>query len=165
MVGASVVFGWVVSQVCGSWCPSELELVLVDSIFNPVEAHVNCFGTFLFELTVDDAVRGAIVSCDCSGWLGVSQFDECASDGDCLLCIEEDSCNFCLGGGCHNIFDYLGKYEDGAIEEGAVGVGEVVISSGAAACLRTDEVGGVAVKAENHVARAVDNFGVGLLAA
>ena len=64
MVGASVVLGWVVAQVCGSWCPTELELVLVDSIFNPVEAHVNGFGTFLFEIAVDDAVCGAIVSCD-----------------------------------------------------------------------------------------------------
>ena len=41
------MLGKVVGHVCRAFAPDELELALFDSIFDPVEAHVEGFGEFL----------------------------------------------------------------------------------------------------------------------
>ena len=45
----------IISKVSFAWCPDNFDLVLFDSVSDPVEAHVDGFGTFLFRGVVGDA--------------------------------------------------------------------------------------------------------------
>ena len=55
---AGMVFGRVISQVGVARGPIQCKLLLCDTVFDPVESHVNSFGTFTFECTGNDAVGG-----------------------------------------------------------------------------------------------------------
>ena len=69
MVGSAVVFCRVVAKVDGTRGPVDVELSMVDSVAEPVEAHVNGFGSVLFDGGVHDTIRGAVVSAQWCGWL------------------------------------------------------------------------------------------------
>ena len=47
-----VMFCVVVTHVVGPWGPKNVKLFLVDSVLDPIESHVNGFGSDLFALTV-----------------------------------------------------------------------------------------------------------------
>ena len=49
MVSWTVMFGEVVGKVDGTGCPEHVELALVNAIAEPVEAHVDCLGSVLFD--------------------------------------------------------------------------------------------------------------------
>ena len=51
----------------------DYELALLDSVSNPVKAHVNGFGPFLFDSVIGDTFGTGVVGLNGSGWLGVSQ--------------------------------------------------------------------------------------------
>ena len=48
MVGSAMVLCGVVTKVNGARGPVDMELSLVDAVSEPVEAHVNGFGSVLF---------------------------------------------------------------------------------------------------------------------
>ena len=58
------VMGWrmmlceVVGQVCGTWCPVDVELFLVHTVLDPEEAHVDGAGALLFYGILGDAISG-----------------------------------------------------------------------------------------------------------
>ena len=72
---AGMVFGWVISQVGVARGPFQCKLLLRDTVFDPVESHVNSFGTFTFECTGNDAVGSLVVGTDRSWRLGVAHFN------------------------------------------------------------------------------------------
>ena len=45
-----------------SWFPEDVELALGGAVLEPIEAHIDGFGTFLFNSACDDAMGGNIVS-------------------------------------------------------------------------------------------------------
>ena len=55
-------FGEVVGDICVSRGPRDVELALVNTVFEPVESHVNGFWATLFDGAVEDAIGGAVVS-------------------------------------------------------------------------------------------------------
>jgi len=59
--------------------------------------HVNGFGAFLFDSSIEDATGDTVVSCDDSGWLGPSHFMESLPEWDSGLGI--DKCRAGLGFG------------------------------------------------------------------
>ena len=67
-----MVLGEVVCQVIGSFLPEYLELLLCNTISNPVESHVDCFGALLFYCSVGYAFGALIVGDDDGGGLYVS---------------------------------------------------------------------------------------------
>ena len=94
---ATVVFGWVVSEIVEPWLPVNIEHTLADSVTQPVESHVHGFGLLLLDGVVGNAHCGGIVCLDGGGSLGLVHFLEGGADGDCFLAIEEDGCNFSFG--------------------------------------------------------------------
>ena len=89
-----MVFGEVVGHVVTAPSPVYKELALFDSVLNPVETHVDCFGSLLFDCVVDDAGRTCVV-CLNGGWgLRVSHFLECGAEFGAFFCIEEQSSHF-----------------------------------------------------------------------
>jgi hypothetical protein len=52
-----------------------MELALADVVMNPVEAHIDGFGVFLFDGVIgEDASGGAVVSYNGCGRLGMAEF-------------------------------------------------------------------------------------------
>ena len=61
MMAGRMMFGEIISKVDGTFAPVNEKLTLTDTIANPVESHVDCFGATLFDSIVGDAACGAIV--------------------------------------------------------------------------------------------------------
>ena len=60
MVSPRVVFGRVVGQIVFTWFPED-ELALGCVVFEPIESHVNGFGSFLFNCACEAATSGNII--------------------------------------------------------------------------------------------------------
>ena len=67
------MLGKVISFVGATFAPEDMELLLADTITDPIESHVNGFGTFLLDRIIGDAGCGAIVSLDRSRGLRMAQ--------------------------------------------------------------------------------------------
>ena len=57
-----MVFSKVICQVFLSAVPADVELSLLDSVYEPAESHINCFASVLFEDAVDNTI-GSVVIC------------------------------------------------------------------------------------------------------
>ena len=64
VMSRAVVFCEIVSQINFSWGPIDLKFALGDVVSEPVEAHVDGFGSVLFGVVVEDAVGRAVVDSD-----------------------------------------------------------------------------------------------------
>ena len=69
VVGGRVVLGEVVTFVVLARLPKNVKLALSDTIMDPVKAHVNGLGPFLFHCVIYDSFSTGIVSLDGSGRL------------------------------------------------------------------------------------------------
>ena len=72
MVGSWMMLCPVVGVVVGSGFPVDDELALLDTVFEPVESHVDGFGAFLLDCVIGDALSTSVVSLDRSWWLGMA---------------------------------------------------------------------------------------------
>ena len=86
---ATVVFGWVVSEIIEPWLPVNIEHTLADSVAQPVESHIHCFRSFLFDCFVDDTGCCAVVSFQRGSWLRMSHFNQALSEGDGFSSVQE----------------------------------------------------------------------------
>ena len=93
------MFGVEIASVGGAWLPVEVELVVCLAVLEPVVAHVHTFGFLGLASAVYYAVCGFIVNAYGCWWLRVAELFECVSDGDGLLCVQEECSEFGLGGG------------------------------------------------------------------
>jgi len=69
MVSWTVMFGEVVGEVDGTGCPEHVELALVNAIAEPVEAHVDCLRSVLFDCGIHDSIGGAVIGSNGCRWL------------------------------------------------------------------------------------------------
>ena len=99
VVRCVVVFGKVVGEVVFAWCPLDGQLVLVNSVRDPVEPHVHSFGSLELMLAVGKSTGCGVISDD-SGWsgLGMAHFPEDFPDENCFLSIVEESSYLSFGG-------------------------------------------------------------------
>ena len=89
VVETTVVFGWIVCKVVEAWFPVDVKHTLADAAAQPVESHVHCFRTFLFDCFVDDAGRRAVVSFQRGSWLRMSHFNQALLEGDSFSSVQE----------------------------------------------------------------------------
>ena len=69
-----MVLSKVICQVFLSTVPADIELSLLDSVYEPVESHINCLASILFEDAIDDAIGSVVVCAWWGWWLWVSHF-------------------------------------------------------------------------------------------
>ena len=84
-----MVFCEIISTIEAAFLPVDVKLSLSDAIADPIEAHVDGLGSFLFDGVIGDAAGSAIVSLEWCGWLWVSQFFECDTHGAGFLAVVE----------------------------------------------------------------------------
>ena len=75
MMGGGMMLSVVISPVVGAFTPVDEELTLIRAVSDPVEPHVHCLGSFLFNGIVDDAVGASVIGLDWGGALGVAELD------------------------------------------------------------------------------------------
>ena len=90
----AMVFGWmvlgkIIGAVEGAFAPIDVVLALANTVADPVEAHVDGFGAFLFYRIGNDTSGGAVVGLDGGGWLGMAHFFKGGSDGACFFAVVE----------------------------------------------------------------------------
>ena len=65
------MFGVVVAFVLVARIPVDVEVLLLCAVLDPVEPHVNCLGSFLFDRVIGETHSGGVIDLDrCGGcWL------------------------------------------------------------------------------------------------
>jgi len=154
-----------VGKIANSRLPLDDELAVLDAILEPTEMHVNGFGVFLFDSSIEDAAGDTVVSCDETGRLGPSHFMESLPEGDSSLGIDECRAGRQRDDIAHDASeDMEGSIERRCEAMECVGVGaEPKETSGSGASLGLREVGGICVIVEDHVAgkEFYDSIGMG----
>ena len=110
-----MMFCKIVCPIQFAFSPQDMELVLPDSITDPVESHVYCFGAFLFDGVVGNSGRCGVVSDDGCGWLGVAEFFEANADGAGLFGVVEHCCKFSFGCRQDDFAEDLARHVDGSV--------------------------------------------------
>ena len=152
-----------VTKVCCSWGPEDMELFLVHAVLDPVEAHVDGFGSYLFAGAVSNSDCGGIVYLDRCGWLWMAHFVECDAEGYGFFAVVKEGSHFRFCCGRHDIADDLGDGENGSIRRwvGTVWCGtKVEMATYTTACFGLGEVGRVTVDVEYHVAGGESEDGI-----
>ena len=156
------MFGVVISKVLDARFPMYVELVLSNTVTDPVKTHINCFRPALFDGIVDDTGGAGIVDLNRSCGLGPAEFEEGGANGTSILGIVEAGANFSFGCRSHDVTEDVADNVDGSIEgrrgnfwiSGWCGT-EEKDSAGTGAGFGLGEVRSVAVDVETHVAGAV----------
>ena len=109
-MGRRVVLREIVCTVELSLCPVQVELVLGNSVFYPVVAHVEGLGAFHADLGFEDVMCCGVVCLQrgAGGGLRMTHFLECSDDGACFLGSVENASCFGFRGRCWdtaNCFD------------------------------------------------------------
>lgn len=71
----------IVGMIGGAGLPVNLELVLGNTVADPVKSHVKCLGPFLLDCGVGDAGCCGIVGLDRRRWLRMSQCLQSIAEG------------------------------------------------------------------------------------
>ena len=77
-----MVFGEVVLSFIGTaFVPKNVKVFLVDMIMDPIKAHINDLGAFLFDGVISNARCSTVISLDGSGRLRMTQFFRSCANG------------------------------------------------------------------------------------
>jgi hypothetical protein len=93
-----MMFGKVVGTVCLSFAPVNLKLALADTIADPVEAHVDRFGSFLLDGVSGNATGSVVVGGHWCCRLWVPHFFKGNAKWTRFFAIVEESTEFGFGG-------------------------------------------------------------------
>ena len=110
-----MIFSEVVHEVCWSFFPLKIKLMLGLAAFEPVELHVHGFWCFGNHCINNEAMCQSVISCDNHFGLVVTHFLECLLQEQGILTIVEESCKFSFRCGRHNMSDDYCQGEDSTI--------------------------------------------------
>ena len=118
VMGRGVVIGIIVTKVSVARIPMNERLTLPDAVLDPIEAHIDGFGSFLLYGAVCETFRGRVVDADWSWWFRVPKFLEGSVYWHGLLAIVKSSTNFGFSGGRHHVGEDIGDGMDRAVNRG-----------------------------------------------
>ena len=118
VMGSILVLDEVVTEVSAAGFPINEKLALPSAVLDPIEAHVDEFGSFLFDCSVGEAFRGRVVNADLSRWFWVPEVLESSAHQNGLLAIVKGGTNFGFSGGRHHVVDDLRYNMDRASDRG-----------------------------------------------
>lgn len=158
------MFGKIIGFVQGAGFPINMELALADAVANPVEAHINGFGAFLFDSVVGNASCSTVVCYNGCGRLRMTEFLQADSKGARIFAIVEKGGKLSFGGAGDDFAEDLAENIDGAIGWRSRRVGrrrlrwvggdaaEKIITGGTGTSFGGGEIRGVTLNMECHVA-------------
>ena len=89
-----MIFADVVSIVTVTWPLIDHELVLTDTVPDPVKTHVESFCSLLLYSIVREAYRSCVIDLDWCGRLGMAKFSKCDAEGEGIASGEEGGGDF-----------------------------------------------------------------------
>ena len=107
-MGRIVVLGEVVTEVNAAGFQINEKLAFPGAVLDPIEAHVDGFGYFLFDCAVGKAFRGRVVTADWIRWLQVPEFLEDSAYWHGLFAIVKGGTDFSFSGGRHHVVEDIG---------------------------------------------------------
>ena len=113
-----VVLGEIVTEVSADRFPINEKLTLPGAVLDPIEAHIDGFGYFLFYGAFCETFRGRVVDKDWSWWLRVPNFLEVSAYWHVLLAVAKSGTDFSLSGGRHKDVKNIGDGMDRAVKRG-----------------------------------------------
>ena len=116
VVGGSMSFCVVVAEVGDGGFPVNFELVLFDSVFQPIHAHVGSFQVFCFHGVIEDAVCSSIVGFNGGGRLWVSHVFEGISEYSGFAGVGVECTDFGFGGGGADVLEDLDEIVNRSVE-------------------------------------------------
>ena len=109
------MFGEVISLVEFSFFPIDDELSLPDTVADPIESHVDSFGSLLFDSLIGNA-RSSIVVCEhWSWWLWMAEFGQCDAERTGFFAIVKEGTELGFSSTGEDFLHDLGEDKDGAI--------------------------------------------------
>ena len=142
---------------------SDGKLALAYAVAEPVETHVDCFGTALFACVVGEVNGKFVVAEDGRGGLCVAESDGDVADVDTLLTGFECGTVLGFGGGADDHIEDCGIGEDSSVFGGGYGgVSEVNDASRDGFAVGAGEVRCVCLNDDVHVGFTEDKFRVGV---
>ena len=108
------MLGEVVTKVSAPGFPINEKLALPGAVLDLIEAHIDGFGSFLFDFPDGEAFRGRVVDADWSRWLWVPKLLKGSAYWHGLLPIMKGGTNFRFSGGRHHVVEDLGEGMDWA---------------------------------------------------
>jgi hypothetical protein len=171
MMGGRMVLGEIISTVQFSGRPIEIELFLGNSIFEPMVSHVESFGFFHANRSVENTMGRRVVGFQGSagGWLLVAHFFEGGDHRDSFLGVQEETTGFSFGGRSGNspngFAENVNSAVGGRIRRGTGGTGKTCqekVTGGATASIGKNEIGSIGADGENHVASVITDGGIGM---
>jgi hypothetical protein len=123
VMGRGVVLCKVVTQVCVTGVPADVELSLLDAVLDPLVAHIHSLGSFLENIFVCNSICCGVVGFELSSVLGVSHFLECFARDSAIFGIDKQGTILGFSNGGDTMFEDSCLAQQGSIREGrALGV-------------------------------------------
>ena len=91
------MFGEVVCEIIGTFSPVYEKMTLLDTVTNPIETHIHCFGAALFYGVVADAGSACIIGLDGGRGLWVAHVVEDIPEYNRRLAIVVEGAEFGFG--------------------------------------------------------------------
>ena len=115
MMRCRVIFGEIIGTVCFAFAPIDFELALANAIANPLEAHTNGLGLFMFHGISGDAAFRFVVGCHWGCRLGMPHFFKGNAQSTGFLAVEKERAEFGFGGAGKNFAHDVAKDLDGTV--------------------------------------------------
>ena len=112
VMGGRMVLGEIVTEVSAARFLIYEKLTFPGVVLDPIEAHIDGFGSFLFYGAVCKTFRGRVVDADWCWWLRVPNFLEGSAYRHGLLAIVKIGTNFGFSGRRHHVVEDLGEGMD-----------------------------------------------------
>ena len=112
------MLGEIVTKVGAAKFPINEKLTLPGALLDPIEAHINGFGSFWLYGAICEPFRNRVVDADWSWWLWVPEFLEGSAYWYGLLAVVKSGTDFSLSGGRHHVVKDLGDGMYGAVKRG-----------------------------------------------
>ena len=113
-----VVIGEIFTKGSAAGFPINEKLALPGAVLDPIEAHIDGFGSFLLYCAVCETLLGRVVDADWSWWLRVPKFVEGSAYRHGLLAIVKSGTDFGFSSGRHHVVEDLREGMDRAVKRG-----------------------------------------------
>ena len=118
VMGRRVVLGEIVTEVSAAGFPINEKLTLPGAVLDPIEAHIDGFGSFLLYGAICETFRGIVVDADWSWRLWVPDFLEWSAYRHSLLAVVKSGTDSSLSGRRHHVAKNIGDGMYRAIKRG-----------------------------------------------
>jgi hypothetical protein len=118
LVMQRIMLSEIISYIGVTRRPTYIELVLFNSVFDPGEYHVHCFGALFLDCVMNDAICCGVVSFEFCGVLFVAHFRKWCACDSAFFSIHKNGTKFCISHRRYHMFEYCCMAKKWAIGQG-----------------------------------------------